>query len=84
MTLYRDGQVLHQPTQAREVFDVSGAGDTVIANVGVMLAAGLEMGNAVQWSKQGGRHCRGQTWYCCGSTGRIVCLINQARMENRI
>ena len=52
MTLYRDGQVLHQPTQAREVFDVSGAGDTVIATLGVMLAAGLEMGNAVQWSNK--------------------------------
>lgn len=52
MTLYRDGQVLHQPTQAREVFDVSGAGDTVIATLGVMLAAGLEMGHAVQWSNK--------------------------------
>ena len=52
MTLYRDGQVLHQPTQAREVFDVSGAGDTVIATLGVMLAAGLDMGDAVQWSNR--------------------------------
>lgn len=52
MTLYRDGQALHQPTQAREVFDVSGAGDTVIATLGVMLAAGLEMGDAVQWSNK--------------------------------
>ncbi|MFO1385372.1 MAG: D-glycero-beta-D-manno-heptose-7-phosphate kinase [Chitinivorax sp.] len=52
MTLYRDGQVLHQPTQAREVFDVSGAGDTVIATLGVMLAGGLEMGHAVQWSNK--------------------------------
>jgi bifunctional ADP-heptose synthase (sugar kinase/adenylyltransferase) len=28
----------HEPAKAREVFDVSGAGDTVIATLGVMLA----------------------------------------------
>ena len=33
--------------QAREVFDVSGAGDTVIAVLGTMLAAGLTLREAV-------------------------------------
>jgi bifunctional ADP-heptose synthase (sugar kinase/adenylyltransferase) len=33
---------------AREVFDVSGAGDTVIATLGVMLAAGLSLAEAVR------------------------------------
>ncbi|MGO4838716.1 pantoate--beta-alanine ligase, partial [Rhizobiaceae sp. 2RAB30] len=32
----------HIPTQAREVFDVSGAGDTVIASFALSLAAGLD------------------------------------------
>ncbi len=42
MTLYTaDGRRVHSPAQAREVFDVSGAGDTVAAVVGVGLAAGL-------------------------------------------
>lgn len=40
MTLFQASGVLHEPTQAREVFDVSGAGDTVISTLGVMLAAG--------------------------------------------
>ncbi len=40
MTLFRAGQVHHQPAVAREVFDVSGAGDTVIAALAVALAAG--------------------------------------------
>ena len=31
MSLYRANEILHEPTQTREVFDVSGAGDTVIA-----------------------------------------------------
>ncbi len=48
MTLYRDGDTLHEQTQAREVFDVSGAGDTVIATLGTMLAAGASLPEAVQ------------------------------------
>lgn len=47
MTLYRDGERLHELTQAREVFDVSGAGDTVIATLAVMLARGASMPEAV-------------------------------------
>lgn len=47
MTLFSDAGVFHQPTVAREVFDVSGAGDTVIATLGVMLAAGKTMNEAV-------------------------------------
>lgn len=39
MSLFRDKQVLHEATQTREVFDVSGAGDTVIATLAVMLAS---------------------------------------------
>lgn len=48
MTLYREGDTLHEQTQAREVFDVSGAGDTVIATLGAMLAAGADLPEAVQ------------------------------------
>ena len=36
----KDGQISRIPTMAREVFDVSGAGDTVTAWVGTALAAG--------------------------------------------
>ena len=36
-------QSLHEPAQAREVYDVSGAGDTVIASMAVMLASGADM-----------------------------------------
>jgi D-glycero-beta-D-manno-heptose-7-phosphate kinase len=47
MTLFRDNDVLHVAAQAREVFDVSGAGDTVIATLGVMLASGAQLADAV-------------------------------------
>jgi D-glycero-beta-D-manno-heptose-7-phosphate kinase len=48
MTLYRPGEVLHVPAQAREVFDVSGAGDTVIAVLAAMLASGAALVDAVR------------------------------------
>ncbi len=43
MTLFTDAGVLHAPADAREVYDVSGAGDTVIATVAVSLGAGLPL-----------------------------------------
>jgi rfaE bifunctional protein kinase chain/domain len=48
MTLYRRGARLHVPAQAREVYDVSGAGDTVIAALGIMLARGASLDDAVR------------------------------------
>jgi D-glycero-beta-D-manno-heptose-7-phosphate kinase len=48
MTLYRPGVRVHVPAQAREVYDVSGAGDTVIATLGVMLARGMALEQAVR------------------------------------
>jgi rfaE bifunctional protein kinase chain/domain len=48
MTLYGPDGRLHVPAQAREVYDVSGAGDTVIATVGAMLASGARLERAVR------------------------------------
>lgn len=41
-----DGAVTHIPTVAREVYDVTGAGDTVIATLGLALAAGASFAEA--------------------------------------
>ncbi|MBY6018738.1 bifunctional D-glycero-beta-D-manno-heptose-7-phosphate kinase/D-glycero-beta-D-manno-heptose 1-phosphate adenylyltransferase HldE [Ferrimonas balearica] len=47
MTLLRPGQdALHLPAMAREVYDVTGAGDTVISTLAVALAAGSELPQA--------------------------------------
>ena len=46
----RDGPVAHFPGRAREVFDVSGAGDTCLASLGLALAAGLTLEQAVQFA----------------------------------
>lgn len=47
MTLYTADGELSVPAQAREVFDVSGAGDTVIAVAAAMLAAGATLQQAM-------------------------------------
>jgi rfaE bifunctional protein kinase chain/domain len=47
MTLVTDTGALTIPAQAREVFDVSGAGDTVIATLGTLAAAGAALDVAV-------------------------------------
>ena len=47
MTLFEEGRrPVHIPTAAREVFDVTGAGDTVIATVALALCAGARLGEA--------------------------------------
>jgi len=48
MTLFDAHGMHHQPTHAREVYDVSGAGDTVIATIGVMLACGASLPEAMR------------------------------------
>lgn len=48
MTLLRDGMPeLHLPAQAKEVYDVTGAGDTVIATLAAGIASGCELPEAV-------------------------------------
>jgi rfaE bifunctional protein kinase chain/domain len=54
MTLFSDDEILHVPAMAREVFDVSGAGDTVIATVAAMLAEGKSLHDAVLIANRAG------------------------------
>ena len=43
ISLIQSDNILHLPAQAREVFDVSGAGDTFIAHLAAGMAAGLDL-----------------------------------------
>ncbi|MGD8526828.1 MAG: D-glycero-beta-D-manno-heptose-7-phosphate kinase, partial [Thioalkalispiraceae bacterium] len=53
MTLLRHGHdALHLPALTREVFDVTGAGDTVIATLAAALAAGQDMDEATALANQ--------------------------------
>ena len=51
MSLVRSGmETVHLPTYAREVYDVTGAGDTVIGTLGTCLAAGHDIVTACEYA----------------------------------
>ena len=54
MTLFVDDGVHHVNAQAQEVFDVSGAGDTVLATMAVTRAAGAPWSEAIKWANKAG------------------------------
>jgi rfaE bifunctional protein kinase chain/domain len=54
MSLFDAAGQMHVPAQAREVFDVTGAGDTVIATLAAMLAAGVSMREALPVANRAG------------------------------
>ncbi|MEO5857555.1 MAG: D-glycero-beta-D-manno-heptose-7-phosphate kinase [Pyrinomonadaceae bacterium] len=47
MTLFEKDGVFHIDAAAHQVFDVTGAGDTVIATLGIAMAAGFDLRSAV-------------------------------------
>lgn len=54
MTLFSAGEEVNFKAQAREVFDVSGAGDTVIAVLATLISAGVELKEAVRLANKAG------------------------------
>ena len=54
MTLFDAQGVAHIAAQAREVFDVTGAGDTVIAALAALVAAGMSLREAMPWANRAG------------------------------
>lgn len=54
MSLFTGEGVSNEPAQAREVYDVSGAGDTVIAALGLMVASGASLQDAMHVANRAG------------------------------
>jgi rfaE bifunctional protein kinase chain/domain len=54
MSLFDSEGSSHVKAQAREVFDVTGAGDTVIATLACLLACGLTLREALPWANRAG------------------------------
>jgi bifunctional ADP-heptose synthase (sugar kinase/adenylyltransferase) len=54
MTLFDAQGELHVSAQAREVFDVTGAGDTVIATLATLVAGGLSLREAMPLANKAG------------------------------
>jgi rfaE bifunctional protein kinase chain/domain len=74
MTLFREGSTVHEGTRAQEVFDVSGAGDTVIATLAVMLASGCDLATAMRLSN----HAAG---IVVGKLGTATVTLDELRAE---
>jgi rfaE bifunctional protein kinase chain/domain len=72
MTLYEaDGQT-HEAALAREVYDVSGAGDTVIATLAVMLASGLSAAEAMRLANRA-------AGIVVGKLGTATCSLDELK-----
>lgn len=54
MSLFDAGGEVHVPSEAREVFDVTGAGDTVIATLAAFMAAGVPLRQAMPVANRAG------------------------------
>jgi rfaE bifunctional protein kinase chain/domain len=54
MTLFDAQGRADVKAQAREVFDVTGAGDTVIATLATLVAAGMSLREALPWANRAG------------------------------
>ena len=72
MSLFAREGVTHEPALAREVYDVSGAGDTVIATLAVMLASGQTLADAMRWANRA-------AGVVVGKLGTATCSIDELK-----
>ncbi len=73
-----DGTWDHDPARAREVFDVSGAGDTVIAMIAAALAGGVTEAEAVQLANIAAGVVVGKAGTATVSPGEIIAMTGPA------
>jgi rfaE bifunctional protein kinase chain/domain len=72
MSLFTADGVVNEAALAREVYDVSGAGDTVIATQAVMMASGVDLADAMRLAN----HAAGVV---VGKLGTAVCTLDELR-----
>ncbi len=78
MTLvHADGTFYHLPAEAREVFDVSGAGDTVVATLAAAMACGASLLEATQLSNSAAGIVVSKVGTAVASAADIVAVLRQ-------
>ena len=70
-----DGFAEHLPTTARQVFDVSGAGDTVVATLSLGLAVGAEIAGAAALANAAAGIVVGKRGTAVVTTGELVAAL---------
>jgi len=76
-----NGLVFHQKARAREVFDVSGAGDTVIGTIASMLAAGADYREAIHIANAAAAIVVGKLGAATSSVEEILTEIGKEEIE---
>lgn len=74
MTLFSASGRHHEAAVAREVYDVSGAGDTVIATLAVMLGSGLPLEQALRLANRA-------AGIVVGKLGTATCSLDELRQN---
>lgn len=72
MTLFTEAGPVSEPALAREVYDVSGAGDTVIAALAVMMASGQSIEGAMKLANRA-------AGVVVGKLGTAVCTLDELK-----
>lgn len=73
------GEVFRIPTEAREVFDVSGAGDTSLATFGASLAAGADIQDAMKLANIASGVAVGKLGTSCVTAQEILDALSRRR-----
>ena len=76
----KDGKRAIRPTEARAVFDVTGAGDTVVALLGLALAGGLELSQAVRLANRGAGIVVGRFGTAAVTRDELLAVIGGAEL----
>jgi D-beta-D-heptose 7-phosphate kinase/D-beta-D-heptose 1-phosphate adenosyltransferase len=85
MSLYlRDGSITHIPTVAREVYDVTGAGDTVMATLGLGLACGLGFAESARIANVAAGIAVGKVGTSTVSPAEITGSISHEHMDSDV
>lgn len=82
-----DKELRIHPTISKEVFDVTGAGDTVLASLGFAIACGVDIDKAVEFSNIAAGVVVGKIGSATASINEIIefeSSINQSDFDNRI
>jgi D-beta-D-heptose 7-phosphate kinase/D-beta-D-heptose 1-phosphate adenosyltransferase len=79
LLLAAEGPSLAVPTQAREVYDVSGAGDTVVATLALALACGATMQEGVVLANQAAGVVVGKLGTAALTTGELLKAVREAQ-----
>ena len=81
--LQRGGQSLHLPAHAKEVFDVTGAGDTVIATLSAGLSAGMSLTDATRLANLAAGLVVGKLGTATIAPAELVYALQGSRAQRR-